>query len=508
MSSRVPTPTPPSTVHGGSAQLTPAARRMVLYAVLTAVFLGTLDGTVVVTALPRIVGRLHGDESVYAWTVTGYLLTSTVSVPLYGRYSDLYGRKYPLLAGIGVFLTGSVLCATAGTFTELLGYRALQGAGAGALMPLGMVLLRDTVDARLMPRLQSLLGAMLAVTLVGGPYLGGVLTDLAGWRSLFWFNLLPGVPVLVVVATLLPGGRGSGGGRPDVWGALLLALGLSSVLVGLTGIGRGGSSGRWGEVSVTGCLAVGAVALVLFVLVERRAAVPVLPLRLFRGRAFTSLITAGFFFSAASLPCTVFLPLYFHQVRGLAATGSGLMLTPLLLAMVAGNRVAARLVFVERLRRPILPAGAVLLLIGCGAFALLGRDTPLWLIVAAMAVVGVSMGPAMAPVGLMAQSVVPPRDAGTATAGVVLLKQLGQSVGLAVGQTLLARDPAPGPGGHAVSASMGSLASGVGQTIALVGVVCGAGALVASVLAGDVEIRLPGDAPARRDGEGEPARRS
>ncbi|MFG3106924.1 MFS transporter [Streptomyces tendae] len=475
--------------------LSPGSRRLVLWTTLAAVFLGTLDSTLVVTALPRMGADLNGDESVYTWVVTGYLLSSTITGPLYGRYSDLYGRKPLLLAGIGLFLVGSGLCSTAGTFTELILFRVLQGAGAGALFPLGMVLIRETVEWQTMARLQSFMGGMLAVTLIGGPYLGGVLTDALGWRSLFWINLVLGAPIALVIAARLPAHRdGAQGGRTDVGGILLLALGVSLVLLGLTEAGsRGDEAGALASPGVvTLCLVVGVAALAAFVAVERRAAVPVLPLRLFRGRDFPSLLSAGFFFSAASLPCSVFLPLYFHDVRGFSPSTAGLMLSPLLLAMVLSNRAAANLIWVERAARLLLPAGAVLLALGCAFFFGLGTGTSLWLIAGTMAVIGIGLGPSMAPIGLMVQSSVPPQDMGTASSSIVLLKQLGQSVGLAVGQTLLS---------SRLSASSSATAaedttSAVGLTMALIGVVCGIGALLSSLLVGRIELRVPGGPPA------------
>ncbi|MFD7107783.1 MFS transporter [Streptomyces celluloflavus] len=498
-------------IHGGASsptlrtkvqKLSPGNQRLVLYATLAAVFLGTLDSTLVVTALPRMGTDLNGDESAYTWVVTGYLLSSTVTGPLYGRYSDLYGRKPLLLAGLGLFLIGSGLCSTAGTFTELILYRVLQGAGAGALFPLGMVLIRETVEWQAMARLQSFMGGMLAVTLIGGPYLGGVLTDTLGWRSLFWTNLVLGAPIALAIALLLPAHRdGREQGRPDVWGMLLLASGVSVLLVGLTEAGNGGADA--GALSspgaVTTCVVAGVVALGVFVKVEQRTAVPVLPLRLFRGRDFPSLLSAGFFFSAASLPCSVFLPLYFHDVRGFSPSTAGLMLSPLLLAMVLSNRAAANLIWVERTARLLLPAGAVLLTLGCAVFFGLGTDTPLWLIIAIMTVIGLGLGPSMAPIGLMVQSSVPPQDMGTASSSIVLLKQLGQSVGLAVGQTLLSS--------RLLAASSGTsaedTANAVGLTMAVVGVACGAGALVSSLLVGKIELRVPGGppAPAKSDEE-------
>ncbi|NUR89810.1 MAG: MFS transporter, partial [Nonomuraea sp.] len=258
-----------------------------------------LDGTVIGTALPRIVEQVGGTDSWYVWLVTAYLLTSSVSVPVYGRFSDLYGRRPLLLFGVAVFLTGSLACGLAGSMGVLIVSRAFQGLGAGALLTLGMAAIRDLHPPSRpegLIRMQTLLAAMMIAGMVGGPLVGGLLTDHASWRWAFLLNLPIGAVAAAVVAVLLPDRRPSRepGGRLDAAGIALLTAGLSLALIGLS---LKGNTGRgWTDPAVLGSLLGGLALLVALVPVERRAATPVLPPSLLRRRTYAALLVSGFFF--------------------------------------------------------------------------------------------------------------------------------------------------------------------------------------------------------------------
>ncbi|MBO8194050.1 MFS transporter [Streptomyces oryzae] len=512
-----------------------ARRRLVTLALLGCAFLAMLDGTVVGTALPRIVEQTGGGESWYVWLVTAYLLTSSVSVPVYGRFSDLYGRRRLLLGGLGFFLAGSLACGLAGTTAALIAARAVQGLGAGALLTLGMALIRDLYPPERgagLVRMQTVLAAMMVLGLVGGPLVGGLLTDHADWRWAFWLNLPLGLAAALVIGCALPERRPSagptgspvaggprrarvpGGARLDVLGILLLSAGLSLVLVGLSlkGNAAGEQAVRWTDPVVAGPLAGGAALLALLLPVERRARTPVLPLRLFGHRSYGALLGAGFFFQIAALPVGILLPLYFQQVRGQSATVSGLLLLPLLIGMTVGNRVTAVAVLRSGRTKPVLLAGAGLLALGSGSFFALGDGTSavwigLWLLLA-----GLGTGPAMGGLTIATQNSVPRADMGTATAGSALTKQLGGAVGLAVAQTLLAQyggHHAPGshspdgPGGLHGGGLMPD-ASAIGLTVGWTGVVGGLLALAVLWVMPDVGVPKPG-AEKRVAGDGRPA---
>ncbi|WP_327388157.1 MFS transporter [Streptomyces sp. NBC_01207] len=464
--------------------LAPRRRAAITFGLLGCAFLAMLDGTVVGTALPRIVEQIGGDGSWYVWLVTAYLLTSSVSVPVYGRFSDLFGRRRLLLGGLTVFLVASLACGLAGSMTVLIASRAVQGLGAGALLTLGMALIRDLHPpsrTQGLIRMQTVLATMMVLGMVGGPIIGGLLADHAGWRWAFWLNLPIGLAASAVLARFLPDHRPTTApsGRLDVAGIALLAAGLSLALTGLSlkGSTAAGHPPSWTDPAVAGCLLSGLALLALLVPVERRAAVPVLPMRLFQHRTYSALLAAGFFFQVAALPVGVFLPLYFQYVRGHSATVSGLLLLPLLIGMALGNRLTATAVLRSGHAKPALLAGAGLLTLGTSAFFTLDTATPpawtcVWLFIA-----GLGTGPAMGGITIATQNCVPHADMGTATAGSALTKQIGGAFGLACGQSLMSHHATP--------------AAAIGSTIAWSGAIAGLLALAALLLMRNITIPTP-----------------
>ncbi|WBP90810.1 MFS transporter [Kitasatospora cathayae] len=460
------------------ADLPPRRRILASTALLGCAFLAMLDGTVVGTALPRIVQQVGGGGTWYVWLVTAYLLTSSVSVPVYGRFSDLYGRRRLLLGGLALFLTGSTACALAAGMPALVASRAVQGLGAGALLTLGMALIRDLHPPSRpqgLIRMQTALAAMMVLGLVGGPILGGLLADHAGWRWSFWLNLPLGLAAWALIALTLPEHRPATTppGRLDAAGILLLTSGLGLVLTGLSLKGNA-ADGRWSDPAVGGCLLGGLALLALLVPVERRAAVPVLPLRLFHNRTYSALLAAGFLLQVAAMPVGILLPLYFQQQRGYSATASGLLLLPLLVGMTVGNRLTAAAVTHGRQVRSVLLTGAALLTAGTGGLLPLGPATPVPLTSVLLLLIGLGTGPAMGGLTIATQSCVRPADMGTATAGSALAKQIGGAFGLACAQSLLA------PSGTAI-----------GPTIAWTGIPAGLLAAGALLLVRDLTIATP-----------------
>ncbi|MFI6628755.1 MFS transporter [Nonomuraea fuscirosea] len=478
---RLPPPAAPTPY-----ELLPARnRRLITAATLTCVFLSMLDGTVTGTAMPRIVAQLGGAETWYVWVVTAYLLTSTVTVPLYGRFSDLRGRRGPLLTGLGIFLAGSLACGLASSITLLIAARAVQGLGAGALLTVGMAVVRDLYPpSRMggMVRMQSVMAVMLVAGMVGGPLAGGVLADYASWRWAFLLNLPAGAVAAALLAALLPRTRppSSASGRLDVAGIALLTSGLSLVLLGLTLKGHGERS--WSDLTVGAPLLLGAVLLAGLAVAERRAEVPIVPLRLFGHRAYAAIIAAGFFFQAASLPAGVFLVLYLQHVRGYSATASGLLLLPMLGGMVLSNRLTASFILRTARPRPALLLGTALLTAGSLPFLTLNAGTPALLIACCLALVGLGTGPAMGGASIVAQNSVPRTDIGAATAGSMLTKQIGGAVSLACGQSLLGHHLTAG-GADAVQVT-----AGVATVLGWVGGLGGLLALASVVLMPDLRI--------------------
>ncbi|RKT55654.1 MDR family MFS transporter [Saccharothrix australiensis] len=482
------------------AALGSRSRWAITLSVLAGIALSMLDQTVIGTAMPQVVADLHGTEAMYTWIVTTYLLTSTVTVPLYGRFSDLYGRKPLLLTGLTIFLVGSLLSGLATSMVALIFFRAVQGIGAGALLTLGATLLRDFYPPHTVVRLQGLLAANLVLSFLGGPLIGGFLTDHATWRWAFFINLPIGVVIVGVLAVLLPHQKVEHRtGRFDVPGVVLLISGVSLVLLGLSNKASvvDGTLLPWWSPQVAGLLALGLVLLVVLVRVERRAGAPVLPLHMLRNRTFLSATVAGLFFRVAMFPTVLFMPLYFQQVRGHDATTSGLLLLPVMAGLVASNRLTSLVVVRRGRAKAVLVAAAGLLTVVTGLFALLDADTSLWTTSAFLVLVGLGLGPSMGGISMVAQSSVDRADVGSATGGFVLLGQLGGTIGLAAGQTLFAQR-LTGAGAPGV-ADPELMSSTIGSTIAVLGLVSGVLAFAALAVMEDIPLRVgpPKPPPAR-----------
>ena len=283
-----------------------------------------LDSTIVATALPTIVGDLGGLSHI-SWVVTAYLLAQTVVTPLYGKLGDLYGRKIVLQVGLVIFIVGSALCGLAHSLPELIAFRAIQGLGGGGLIVSAQATVGDVVSPRQRGRYQGLFGAVFGLAFVVGPLLGGAITSSLSWRWIFYINLPVGIVALVVIGIALPKSPRHGRHQIDYLGVSVLALGLSALVLFVS---LGGSTLAWGS-GASIALAVAAVVLLgVFVLIERRAAEPVLPITLFRNSVFTTTSIVALLLGFAMFGSITYLPLYFQVVKGATPTGSGLQLLP------------------------------------------------------------------------------------------------------------------------------------------------------------------------------------
>ncbi len=414
-------------IHVGSR-----ARFEILFAVLLGLFLSALDQTIVGPVLPRIVTDLNG-ASLYTWVVTAYLLTSTVTIPIYGKLSDLYGRRPLLMAGIVLFLVGSALSGLSQSMEMLIVFRAIQGLGAGALFPISLAIIGDLFSPAERGKYQGLFGAVFGVAFLVGPFLGGFLTDHISWHWVFYVNLPIGAISLYLIWRLLPTVRREGARMNlDIPGIVTLTLGIVPILIALTIA----ENGDWTAPGVIGGFAAGIVFLVAFVFAETRAEDPVIPLGLFRNRTFAVSSVATFLATFGFATAIIFLPLWFQVVQGASSTASGYDLFPFLFGLIASSVISGQLVSRTGHYKWLLVGAMVLLAVGLALFTNLRADTPtatLWLW---MAVAGIGVGPMMAIFTLIVQNAVPIQLLGTATSDLTLMRQIGTSFGLTIAFTL------------------------------------------------------------------------
>jgi EmrB/QacA subfamily drug resistance transporter len=395
---------------------------------LLAMLLASLDQTIVSTALPTIVGDLGGIDRL-AWVVTAYMLAATVTIPLWGRLSDLYGRKRLFQAAIAVFLAGSALSGAAQSLGELIAFRALQGLGAGGLMTLAMAIVADIVAPRERGRYQGYIQMVFVLASVAGPLLGGLFADHLSWRWVFYVNLPIGAVALTVVTTTLERTVTRGRPRIDWSGATLLAAGLTATLLLAT---WGGRQFEW-ESAQTAALALGAVALlVAFVARERRAPEPILPLRLFRDPVFDVVSAVLALTTCAFFAAIVFTPLYLQVVTGASATASGLLLLPLMLAAAASTAVSGRLISRTGRYKRFPVAGLALMTAGLLLLATMDRGTTRAATSLFLVVFGLGFGMVSQVLTVAVQNAVDRRDIGIATGSANLFRALGGSVGVAL----------------------------------------------------------------------------
>ena len=402
-------------------------KRLALLGVMLSVFLAAMESTVVATAMPIVVKHL-GSLEIYAWVFAGFLLTSTVTMPLWGRLSDLFGRRRTFLTGLVIFLVGSALSGVSRTMGELIGFRLLQGIGAGSLMTIGMTIVADLFGLERRAKMQGYISGMWGLASLIGPLIGGFLTDYVSWRSVFYINVPFGVVAIALIATGLRG-EAPPSRRPviDYGGLALFASGISLLLYGVS---LGGMRG-FGVPSAFVPIALAVVALGAFVAVERRAAEPIVPLRLFRYRMVVAAVITGFLSGMAMFGTLSFVPLFFEEVTHKSATQTGLILTPFVLGWVAMSIVSARLVL--RIGyRTVVVAGMASLTV---SFLLLARwDAGLTSLVAIRDALfgGIGMGLSMVPMLIAVQNAVPRNDLGVATSLTQFFRSVGGAVGVAV----------------------------------------------------------------------------
>ncbi len=405
---------------------------LVFATVVLGMLMAALDQTIVSAALPSIVADL-GSAGHMAWVVTSYLLAEAVATVLAGKLGDLFGRKLLFqISGI-IFIAGSALAGVAGSMVVLIVARGIQGVGAGGLMVTSMALIADTIPLRERGKYQGALGAVFGVTTVVGPTLGGLFTDHASWRWCFYVNVPIAILMVVMAARTLPHLRAVARPVIDYLGIGLIALGVSSLILGLE---FGGNEYPWGSWQIIGLFVLAAVLITGFVLVENRAKAPMLPMRLFSSRVFTVSSVLSFIVGFAMLGSMTYLPAYLQYVDGATATISGVRTLPLVVGLFITSIFSGQVVGKTGQYRYFPIVGMAVMVVGLGLMSTMGRSTSVWLESLYMLILGAGLGLSMQVLTIVVQNTVPYADLGTATSGVTFFRTLGSAFGTAVFGTL------------------------------------------------------------------------
>jgi EmrB/QacA subfamily drug resistance transporter len=422
---------PPATIREsvGAARLVPLIAGLMLGMLLAA-----LDQTVVTTALPQVIGHLGGGSQDYTWVITAYLLASTVAVPIYGKLSDIYGRRIFFLGGMVVFLIGSALSGTSQNMTQLIAYRALQGLGAGALMPIAQAIIGDIFPPAERGKWQGLFIAVFGFATILGPVLGGAITDNWGWRWVFYINMPVGIVALITAGLTMPKLTTRRQHRIDYFGAVTLVLWAVPLLLALSLGGQtvNGTELAWNSWQILGLFGFGAVMLGVFFLTELRAAEPIISPRLFKTSIFSVSITTTMLLSAGMFGAIAFLPLFVQGALGQSATNSGLVIMPMMIGFMISSLVGGQLLSRTGRYKVLALVGFTIATFGMYMLSRMSVATTNGELVRNMVITGLGIGVMMSLFTIVVQNAFPFRQLGEVTATLSFFRQMGSTMGLAV----------------------------------------------------------------------------
>ena len=401
-----------------------------LSGLLLGMFVSILAGTVVSTSLPLIISDLEGDQSAYTWVVTGTLLATTVSTPLWGKFADLFNRKLLIQLALGIFVLGSALAGFSQDTGTLIAFRVLQGLGAGGLAALSQIIMADIISPRDRGKYAGLFGAVMAVGTVGGPLLGGVVTDAFGWRWNFFIALPVAIAAIILLQlTLHLPKHPKRKVHIDYLGAVLIAGGVSLLMIWVT---LAGNQFGWASLASFLMVAVSAVLLIAAVLVEFKSPEPIIPLSMFKNRTFTLAVVASIAVGVSMFGTSVFLAQYMQLARGATPTQSGLLTIPMMAGLLVSSTFFGRVISRTGKWKAVMISGAVLTVVGSVLLGTLAYDTNLVLVGIYMAILGAGLGMLMQNLVLVVQNAIEIKNLGVATSAVTFFRSLGGTVGVSV----------------------------------------------------------------------------
>ncbi|KAF1678340.1 MFS transporter [Bacillus sp. SKDU12] len=400
-------------------------RTLLITGLIIAMFFSALDGTIVGTAMPKIVGDLGG-LSMMTWLTTAYLLTSTTVVPIAGKLADLLGRRIVYVSGLIIFMAASALCGMANNMTELIIFRGLQGIGGGIMMPMAMIVIGDLFTGKQRAKFQGVFGAIYGLASVIGPQIGGWIVDSLNWKWVFYINLPVGIIAVIFIARGLQGRRQTGPINFDIAGIFTMIVGVVSLLLALS---FGGKDYGWGSWQILGLFALALVGIVSFIIVESKAKEPILPMYLFKNRTFTFLNLIGFFMSIGMFGAITFVPFFMQGIVGVSASESGTIMTPMMISMIITSIIGGQLVYKIGIKPQIITG----MLIMAGGFLLLTTldlDTGKLVATSYMAIIGLGMGLVMPILTLALQESFSKEELGVVTSSSQFFRSIGGTFGI------------------------------------------------------------------------------
>ena len=417
----------------------PLPRRQVMITmggVMMAIFLASLDQTIIATAIPHIVTDLGGFDR-FAWVTTAYLVASTAVIPIVGKLSDIYGRKMFFIGGIIIFVVGSVLAGVALDMNQLIAFRALQGLGGGVVMASSFISIGDLFPPAERGKYMGFVAGIFALSSVVGPVVGGLLTDALSWRWVFYVNVPLGVPIAIAFVKVFPNPRPEPGPKESIDYAGIVLL-LIAIVSGMLGLSWGGAQYEWSSPPVLATLALAAIAGTLFVLVERRVAEPIMPLHIYRNPIVAVALLVSLMLGVSMFAGSVFMPLYFQGALGESATNTGSFLTPMMLGTVIGATLVGQLMSRTGGRYRLLGMASIgMMAVGLYLLSRTDLDTPRGLTIGSMVIMGFGMGGTFPAFNIAIQNAVAYRNLGVATSAAQFIRAIGATVGLAVLGSLL-----------------------------------------------------------------------